>query len=175
VKLDIEAPRYNPRLPLGTMFSSSGWPIIIRADASARCARNRNQRVAARVSRPNARRAMSCSPIPTGAWSCRPHSTALERHAPGWRRTRPTWSSPTTSTRPDFPTTPAIRGVASRLAVPADSGRPVFHAVGDLNGDFVLDPVDVEVGPSTGESVDDGFGYGADDDFPGLVLLTPVG
>jgi hypothetical protein len=61
------------------------------------------------------------------------------------------------------------------LAMPAVSGRPVFHAVGDSNNDFILDPVESAVGPSTGDSVDDGFGYGADDDFPGLVLLAPVG
>ena len=29
VLLDIEAPRYSPLLPLGTMFSSSGWPIVV--------------------------------------------------------------------------------------------------------------------------------------------------
>lgn len=65
----------------------------------------------------------------------------------------------------------------SALAAPAASGEPTVLAVPKPNiGDDWSDiPTDVAIGPPTGGSADDGYGYGADDDFPGLVVLAPHG
>lgn len=174
VKLDIEAPRYNPRLPLGTMFSSSGWPIIIRADASGD----------ALGIATNALPPLFPAERQTGYVVFADPDGCLELPPPFDSAGTPCAGFPSDETYMEFTNDVDQAGLADNagnpgrrvaLAVPADSGRPVFHAVGDPNGDFVLEPVDVEVGPATGENVNDGFGYGADDDFPGLVLLTPVG
>lgn len=55
------------------------------------------------------------------------------------------------------------------LADPARSGEPEF----DENRDGVVGKA--LVGPMTGGTVADSLGYGADDDFPGLVVLAPYG
>jgi hypothetical protein len=58
------------------------------------------------------------------------------------------------------------------LADPAISGEPLLLAQTDD------DPVIIEsvpVGPPTGAFVDDGIGYGADDDWASFVLLFPTG
>lgn len=174
VLLDIEAPRYSPLLPLGTMFSSSGWPIVIRADASG------NALGIATNSLPP----LFPADHQTGYVVFTDPDGCLELPPPFDSNGTPCAGFPSDETYMEFtndvdqvglPDNAGNPGRRVALAVPADSGRPVFHSVGDLNGDNVLEQDDTEVGPSTGESVDDGFGYGADDDFPGLVLLTPVG
>jgi hypothetical protein len=66
-------------------------------------------------------------------------------------------------------------GRTAALADPSGSGAPRYDGVGDIDNDFVLDAVEVPVGPDTGTAVADGVGYGADDDLPGLVLLSPHG
>ena len=176
VLLDIEAPRYSPLLPLGTMFSSSGWPIVIRADAS-----------------PNAL-GIATNALPpvfpaehqTGYVVFADPDGCLELPFPFDSTGTPCAGLASDETYMEFTNDvdqaglpdevdKGNRGRRAALATPALSGRPVFHAVGDSNNDNILDPVEAAVGPSTGDSVDDGFGYGADDDFPGLVLLTPVG
>lgn len=57
-------------------------------------------------------------------------------------------------------------GRRAALADPAQSGSPVFTAYGSAPR---------QVGPRTGDNVDDGFGFGADDDLPGLVVLSANG
>lgn len=69
----------------------------------------------------------------------------------------------------------------SPLGDPLLSGEPEFMVLsrdfkGGLHG--ISDPpapVSTPIGPYTGDSVDDGYGYGADDDFPGLVVLSARG
>jgi len=58
------------------------------------------------------------------------------------------------------------------LADPAVSGEPEFIAV---VSDVDAQTVPVSVGPPTGGAVSDGYGYGTDEDFPGLVVLAPHG
>ena len=176
VLLDIEAPRYSPLLPLGTMFSSSGWPIVIRADASS----------SALGIATNALPPVFPAEHQTGYIVFADPDGCLELPFPFDSTGTPCAGFPSDETYLEFTNDVDQAGIADEvdkgnrgrraaLADPAQSGRPVFHSVGDANGDFVLDPVDAQVGPPTGASIDDGFGYGADDDFPGLVLLTPVG
>lgn len=67
-----------------------------------------------------------------------------------------------------------------RLADPLQSGEPVFrgltrHLVGDPTAGTPQPQVELEVGPTTGGTTNDGFGYGADDDFTGLVVLSNRG
>lgn len=66
------------------------------------------------------------------------------------------------------------------LADPAQSGGPVFlgltnQLVGDEGVGSPLPLKELAIGPFTGASVDDGFGYGADDDLTGLVVLSNRG
>ena len=174
VLLDIQAPRYSPLLPLGTMFSSSGWPIVISADASG----------SALGIATNALPPVFPAEHQTGYVVFSDPDGCLELPPPFDGSTTPCAGFPSDETYMEFtndidqaglPDNAGNPGRRAALASPADSGRPVFHSVGDLDGDHVLGPLDTEVGPATGDSVADGFGYGADDDFPGLVLLTPVG
>lgn len=77
-----------------------------------------------------------------------------------------------------FVRNPAVRAA---LADPLASGAPEFMAltrdfIGGLHGN--PDPSAAQsmpLGPSTGGTADDGYGYGADDDFPGLVVLSAHG
>ena len=174
VLLDIQAPRYSPLLPLGTMFSSSGWPIVISADANAN----------ALGIATNALPPVFPAEHQTGYVVFSDPDGCLELPSPFDGGGTPCAGFPSDETYMEFTNDvdqaglvdeadKGNRGRRAALADPAQSGRPVFHSVGDVGG--VLGPVDAQVGPDTGESVDDGFGYGADDDFPGLVLLTPVG
>jgi hypothetical protein len=176
VLLDIEAPRYSPLLPLGTMFSSSGWPIVIRADASGN----------ALGIATNALPPVFPAEHQTGYVVFADPDGCLELPFPFDSGGTPCAGLASDETYMEFTNDAdqagipdeadkGNRGRRTALADPAQSGRPVFHSVGDPNVDYVLDPVDASVGPATGDDVDDGFGYGADDDFPGLVLLTPVG
>ncbi len=65
------------------------------------------------------------------------------------------------------------------LADPLASGPPEFMALTrDFTHGLKLDPpatTSTPVGPYTGDTVDDGFGYGADEDLPGLVVLSSRG
>lgn len=65
----------------------------------------------------------------------------------------------------------------SDLADPTRSGEPVFAGVTrQLIGDEDPEtPREFALGPFTGGTADDGFGYGSDDDLPGLVLLSNHG
>lgn len=61
------------------------------------------------------------------------------------------------------------------LALDSASGRPIFRHFTLLSlGTY--DWVEAGYGPDTGaDGVMDGIGYGADDDLPGLVVLSPAG
>ena len=65
----------------------------------------------------------------------------------------------------------------SELADPTQSGEPVFAGVTRqlIGEDFDEAPQEFALGPYTGGTANDGFGYGGDDDLPGLVLLSDHG
>ena len=67
---------------------------------------------------------------------------------------------------PDFQGNPDLRDL---LTDSEGSGSPFFAA--NIGGSSVLVPV----GPYTGIDKDDGYGFGVDDDLPGLVLLLNAG
>ncbi len=75
-----------------------------------------------------------------------------------------------------FVRNPSVRAA---LADPLLSGAPEFLAqTRDFTHGINVDPpvpASMPLGPATGGGVDDGFGYGSDDDFPGLVVLSPRG
>jgi hypothetical protein len=63
------------------------------------------------------------------------------------------------------------------LADPTRSGEPVFAGVTRqlIGNEDPETPREFALGPYTGGTADDGFGYGSDDDLPGLVLLSNHG
>ena len=65
----------------------------------------------------------------------------------------------------------------SELADPTQSGEPVFAGVTRqlIGQDDQEAPEEFALGPYTGGTENDGFGYGGDDDLPGLVLLSNNG
>jgi hypothetical protein len=65
----------------------------------------------------------------------------------------------------------------SELADPTQSGEPVFAGVTRqlIGEDGAEAPQEFALGPYTGGTANDGFGYGGDDDLPGLVLLSNHG
>jgi len=65
---------------------------------------------------------------------------------------------------------PALRAA---LGDPTQTGEPVFSDL-ELSSSGLV-PVQTSVGPTTGGNVADGIGYGASDDWPSLVLLSPRG
>ena len=173
VKLDIEAPQYRPTLPYGIEFAS-GWPLVIHA-----------------VGSPDALGiATNSMPVQfpgidqTGYLILRDPDACLELPPPFFRGDPPCSTAPSDESYVEF--TPGIDmvgvvdnggnpGRLTALGTPASSGEPTYDGVGDTNNDQILDPVEVPVGPDTGAAVADGVGYGADDDLPGLVLLSPNG
>lgn len=175
VKLEIEAPRFKKDLPYGMMFSS-GWPLVIRAVGSP----------AALGVATNALPSLFPGILQTGYLVFQDPDNCLELPPPYVRGPAPCSTGPSDETYLEFSNDVDMVGVvdevdtgnpgrAAALANPLLSGDAVFHGDGDLNNDQVLEPVDVAVGPETGEAVADGVGFGADDDFPGLVLLSPTG
>ena len=175
VKLDIESPKYKPDLPLGVLYAS-GWPLVIRAQGSPTALG-----IAADAT-PQA--------FPTlgqkGYLVLIDPDNCLELPAPFFRGEPPCSTAPSDETYVEFGPDVDQAGVAddgdhanpgrfAALADPTLSGGPHFIADGDSDGNGVLDPVDVVMGPDTGGAAHDGYGYGADDNFPGLVLLSPTG
>jgi len=173
VKLDIEAPQYRPTLPYGIEFAS-GWPLAIHA-----------------VGSPDALGiATNAMPVQfpgidqTGYLILTDPDACLELPPPFFRGDPPCSTAPSDERYVEF--TPGVDmvgvadhggnpGRATALGDPASSGEPRYDGVGDTNNDQVLDPVEVPIGPDTGGAIADGVGYGADDDLPGLVLLSPNG
>jgi hypothetical protein len=188
VRLDVEVPRYNPKQPLPLMFSS-GWPIVFKATTS------QNALGIAMDMQPSEFPTLGesgyvvfadpdgCLALPEpfvvayGAGSCPPYN-------------------PDPDGNPDTPPPPEPRpdsdevylefandtdqvgvdddaghlGRSAALGDPATSGEPrVREFNGTVAGNLRA------VGPATGGTSDDGVGYGADDDLPGLVLLSPHG
>ncbi len=194
VNLAIEAP--GNKQPLGLMFSngssvagstpgqprglmfSSGWPIVIRA------------------AMPNAlgiaTDAMP-SDFPTIADSADGYviledpDNCLELPAPFFRGPAPCSTDGSDETYVEFVNDVDQVGVAdtagdparsTALADPAQSGKPEFNNTVVTFVGNTPQPATIEltgVGTDTGDSVHDGVGYGADDDLPGLVLLSPTG
>jgi hypothetical protein len=175
VKLDIESPKYRPDLPLGVLYAS-GWPLVIRAEG------------------PPTALGIAADATPQsfpglgqkGYLVIADPDNCLELPAPFFRGDPPCSTDPSDETYVEFGPDVDNAGVPddgdhanparwAALADPTQSGGPDFIADGDSNNDGVLDPVDVTVGPDTGGSTSDGYGFGADDNFPGLVLLSPTG
>jgi hypothetical protein len=173
VKLDIEAPVYRPTLPYGIEFAS-GWSLAIHASGS-----------------PDALGiATNAAPVQfpgldqTGYLILQDPDACLELPPPFFGGAPPCSEAPSDETYVEFsPGTDQVGitdtsgnpGRMAALADPALSGKPRYDGVGDINGDFVLDETQVEIGPETGGTASDGVGYGADDDLPGLVILSPYG
>lgn len=173
VKLDIESPLYRPTLPYGIEFAS-GWPLVIRAVGSP----------TALGIATNAAPQQFPGIDQTGYLILRDPDACLELPPPFFRGADPCSTGPSDETYVEFTPGADAAGVQDQggnpgrllaLADPAASGEPRYDGVGDSNGDYILDPVETPVGPATGGSLSDGVGYGADDDLPGLVLLSPVG
>jgi hypothetical protein len=175
VKLDIESPKYKSDLPLGLLYIS-GWPLVIRAEGAPT--------------------ALGIAADATPQWFpglgqkgylvLVDPDNCLELPPPFFRGEPPCSTAPSDETYVEFGNDVDQVGVSDNgdnsnpdrfaaLADPTLSGGPHFIADGDSNNDGVLDPVDVEVGPDTGGTANDGYGFGADDNFPGLVLLSPTG
>ena len=172
VKLDIEAPMYRP-LPYGIEFAS-GWSLAIHASGSPQALGIATN--AAPVQFPGIDQ--------TGYLILQDPDACLELPPPFFRGDPPCSEGPSDETYVEF--TPGADhvgsidmggnpGVMTALADPSTSGNPRYDGVGDPNSDYVLDDVETPIGPDTGGIVSDGVGYGADDDLPGLVILSPHG
>lgn len=173
VKLDIESPKYKPTLPYGIEFAS-GWPLVIHA-----------------VGSPDALGiAANATPVQfpgidqTGYLILQDPDACLELPLPFFRGDPPCSTEPSDESYVEFTPGVDLAGVhdeggnptrSTALGNAAASGEPRYDGVGDPDNDFVLDDVEVPVGPDTGGGASDGVGYGADDDLPGLVLLSPHG
>jgi len=173
VKLDIDSPQYKPTLPYGIEFAS-GWPLVIHAIGS-----------------PDALGiAMNAAPMQfpgidqTGYLILQDPDACLELPPPFFRGDPPCSTEPSDEAYVEFTPGVDLAGVhdsggnpalSAALGNASVSGEPQYDGVGDPDGDFQLDDVEVPVGPDTGGGVSDGVGYGADDDLPGLVLLSPHG
>jgi len=175
VKLDIESPKYKPDLPLGVLYVS-GWPLVIRAEGSPTALG-----IAA-----DATPQLFPGLGQKGYLVLVDPDNCLELPMPFFRGDPPCSTAPSDETYVEFGNDVDMAGVVDSadhanpgrfdaLADPTQSGGPHFIADGDSNNDQVLDPVDVVVGPDTGGTTQDGYGFGADDNFPGLVLLSPTG
>ena len=173
VRLDIVSPLYKPTLPYGIEFAS-GWPLVIRAVGSPTALGIATN--AAPVQFPGIGQ--------TGYLILRDPDACLELPPPFFRGEPPCSTAASDETYVEFTPDSDTAGVQDgggnpgrllALADPGQSGEPRYDGVGDSNNDYVLDPVETPVGPVTGGVLSDGVGYGADDDLPGLVLLSPVG
>ena len=185
MKLDVVSPRYDASLPYGVM-SSSGWPLVLRVtgpDSALGIAVNAAPMVFPGIAQ-------------SGYLVLADPDNCLELPLPFFRGSdSPCATSPTDETYVEFTNDIELAGVLDGSGNPdrglalgdaLQSGGPVFRADGDSDSNGVLEPVDVVVGPDTGDAVPiagsselgtvaDGVGFGADDDFPGLVLLSPTG
>ena len=184
MKLDVVSPKYDPSLPYGVMFSS-GWPLVLRVsgpDSALGIAVNASPMVFPGISQ-------------TGYLVLADPDNCLELPLPFFRGPdSPCGTSPSDETYVEFTNDIELAGVLDgsgnpdrmlALADPLQSGGPVFSADADSDMNGTLEPVDIVVGPDTGDSVpiegggfrtvSDGIGFGPDDDFPGLVLLSPTG
>ena len=173
LKLEVVSPKYDPALPLGVLFSS-GWPLVLRAqgpDSALGIAVDASPRVFPGIGQ-------------SGYLVLADPDSCLELPPPFFRGAEPCSTAPSDETYVEFDNDVDLVGVTDpsgnpdrllALANPLQSGGPVFTADGDADSNGVLDPVDVVVGPDTGDAQSDGVGFGADDDFPSLVLLSPTG
>lgn len=180
VKLEILSPSYRPDLPLPIVFSD-GWSLLFRAQALAPIGIYTPVNLVEGAWTPaeytgailfaDPDGCLEILPYPGNDQNCLAGQTTppvpdetympftVDSDAPG-RLDVPRIGRPMPS-----PGDPLSR---AELADPARSGEPVVAP-------SATDPFSVSVGPNTGGTVNDGYGYGADDDFPGLVVLIPTG
>jgi hypothetical protein len=184
VKLDIEMPQYKPDQPL-PLVTASGWSLVFKAQAST----------------DNLGIALTEAPgrFPT----LNQTSYVVFRDPDGCLALPPPFKRPQASDpptpcdlaesdelylqfTPDTDTYGRLDGagdpnVQQALADPARSGEPVLDQFEDpqldSNGEFEGPGTSAPgpLGPMTGGTVNDGVGYGADDDFTGLVVLSETG
>ena len=173
LKLEVVSPKYDPLLPVGVLFSS-GWPLVLRAQGPDSALGI----------------AVDASPMVFPGFGANGYlvladpDSCLELPPPFFRGAEPCSTAPSDETYVEFSNDVDLVGVQDQsgnpdrllaLADPLQSGGPMFTADGDADNNGTLDPVDVVVGPDTGDAQSDGTGLGADDDFPSLVLLSPIG
>lgn len=168
IDLEIEAPRYNPnRDPALPLQFAAGWPIVFKMTA------NQSLGIALNIEPPEFPLENStgyvivsdddgCLDLPAPfvqGVPCQSEDDVYLEFTPDVDR----------AGMPDEFYVGSPSGNPGRrlaLADPAQSGSPVFTAYG---------APPTRVGPRTGDAVDDGFGFGADDDLPGLVVLSANG
>ena len=192
VTLDIEAPRYNPDLPPPLMFSS-GWPLVFKATARV------DALGIATDAQPSEFPTMEetgyvvfddpdgclALPEPFEINYDNPSLPNPDNPCPVLGSPRPQSDETYLEFANDVDSVgvPDNAGNPGRSAALGDavSGAPVFTGAIEEAGVLTIGPV--AVGPATGlatasgidDSIDDGVGYGADDDLPGLVLLSATG
>lgn len=205
VNLDIEAPKYHPDLPLGIMFSSgwpivfkavaSADALGIATDAQPSEFPTIEETGYVVFSDPDGCLAL---PEPFIVGYNDPDFPNPDNPCPAYdfdpdgdpdTPPPPPPRPASDETYLEFANDVDLVGIADRAGNPgrsialgdAVSGAPVFNGAIDTSAGLSTGPV--AVGPATGlatnsgvdDSIDDGVGYGADDDFPGLVLLSPRG
>lgn len=180
VKLQIESPSYKKDQPLPIVFAD-GWPLVFRAEALSQLGIYTPVNLVGGAWTPaeytgaivftdpdNCIEILHWPPNPQDCLSGQASPPIPDEiHMPFTvdNDAAGQLDVPRISRPMPLPGDPVAR---ARLANPALSGEPVIAP-------SPTDAFTVSVGPNTGGSVNDGYGYGADDDFPGLVVLIPTG
>ena len=193
VKLDIDSPQFNPRLPLGLMYSS-GWPLEFKATVLRDDSGNRPgivARQAATTYPGNRQTAWIVFEDPDDClevyWEPGDFDVVLPECLQGATDVVPDetyleFSMDFDNAGMSDPLAPNGDPVRlgnlkawERLSDPTLSGRPKFLSQNDNDIASGLPPSLEEFGPRTGDAVKDGYGFGADDDFINLVVLARHG
>jgi hypothetical protein len=168
IDLEIETPRYNPNKDPGLPLQfAAGWPIVFKLTANQALGIAQNteppefplENVTGYVIVSDADGCLDLPPPFVQGVPCQSDDDVYLEFTPDVDRA---------GMQDEFiggnPSGNA--GRRSALADPAQSGSPVFTAYGEAP---------TRVGPRTGDAADDGYGFGADDDLPGLVVLSANG
>ena len=179
VKLEFVAPKYKKDLPLGLMFSS-GWPLTIRAVMTPSALGITTDAMPSEF--PTIYDNSNGYVILQDPDNCLELPAPYFRGPPGFACSEDPSDETYVGFTPDIdmvgvPDTVGNPDRRAALANSAVSGRPNLNSVVTSypNGQTVLTTESVPVGTLTGDNVDDGVGYGADDDFTSLVLLSATG
>jgi hypothetical protein len=195
VKLEIASPAYSAKKPLGVMYES-GTAFEITAAITGPTLGIATDRVSGYIGNWDTGWIVFADPdgcleialgigVPLGFQrSCLaslypwilPDQTDLSAITPDETYLQFTIDRDEAGVADGFARNPVVRAA---LADPLQSGAPEFLALTrDFTQGLNVDPPVPEsmpLGPFTGGGADDGFGYGADDDLPGLVVLSPRG
>jgi hypothetical protein len=168
INLEIEAPSYNPNKdPARPLQFSAGWPIVFKMTA------NQSLGIALNIEPPEfplenvtgyviVSDQDGCLDLPppfVQGVPCQSSDDVYLEFTPDVDRA---------GMQDEFIGGNPSGNPGRRLALAdlAQSASPVFTAYG---------AAPTRVGPRTGDQVDDGYGFGADDDLPGLVVLSANG